>query len=346
MSDRHQYPIVNRILVVAFFLIKVFGLWPYKFQGSGRQMEYSIFSISYSVFTPCVILFGYLYIGSDLYHGGSTDPPLKIFSSVPMQLIVFLYSYLVIISYVILYAGQHLLYKRKKVAYFKCKKVADSMIEYRTEFDDVKPFVTNFLLKTIVYDVLNFSLFFFNLCSASVKVQSQPYLSILVYLPIFVIRLNTNIFYGGMLFFNVLYKQLNINLSKTFFRLNAVGCLRKKHHLLEAELYNLNIQLEKASMIFFELTHAMEAFNSVFSFQITLWMSTQLIMLTTQTFVLYVAFVDFIRTNENNFVRENLTVAAAILMSTYELVITGYSCNSLVREVNLELDQKADCFMF
>lgn len=328
MFYRRQYIIVTRTIVVTFFIIKVFGLWPYKFQLSSRQMEYSLFSIIYSIFAPCIILCAYVYIGSDLYSESSKNPPSKVFTSEPLQMIVFLYSYLVIISYVILYAGQHLQYKRKKVAYFKCKKVADCMSEFITEYEDVKPFVTRFLLKTLVYDILNFSLFVYNLSSVTDQLRSQPYLPILIYLPTYTIRLNTNVFYGGILFFNLLYKQLNGCLSKL---------LQQNQHLCEAELSDLNIQLEKVSMLYFELLAAMKAFNSVFSFQITLFITTQLIVLTTQYFSQYVAVVESI-VNENYFVKHNLTVLGAIVMSTYELLATGYACNSLVKEVKF-LDQ-------
>lgn len=330
-----QYVIVTKTIVVTFFIIKVFGLWPYKFQLSSHQTEYSLFSIIYSIFAPVIILCAYVYIGSDLYSESSENPPSKVFTSEPLQMILFSYSYLVIISCVILYAGQHLQYKRKKVAYFKCKKVADCMSEFIKDYEDVQPFVTRFFLKTLVYDILNFSLFVYSLSLVTDRLRSQPYLSILIYLPTYTIRLNTNVFYGGILFFNLLYKQLNGCLSKL---------LQQNQHLCEAELSDLNIQLEKASMLYFELLAAMKAFNSVFSFQITLWITTQLITLTTQYFFQYVAVVELI-VNQNYFVKQNLTVLGAIVMSTYELLATGYACNSLVREVKFGSNRKAYNFV-
>lgn len=318
----------QRIIVVTFYIMKVFGFWPYKFQDADHQLEYSFLSIIYSIFAPILSLIAYVYIGFVLYAGDSKWLSSQIFASLPLQLIVILYSYMVIISYVILYAGQLFQYKRKKIVYFKCKKVADCMRECRTEVVDIQQFVTKFLLKTIVYDLLNFLLFYYNMVSTSIKVRSQLYLPIFVYLPVFSIRLNTNVFFGGILFFNALYKQLNKSL-------NEIHLLLKTQRILAAELFNLNIRLEQLSMLYFELAEAMRAFNSLFSFQITLWIITQLIMLTTQCFYQYVAVVHVIESKESYFEAQNVTIIGSIVMSMYELFTTAHACNLLVKEVKL-----------
>lgn len=328
MSYKRQYIITNKIQVVTFYLIKVLGLWPYKFQVAKYQIEYSFFMIIYSVVVPSLMLYGYVAVGSDIYSGaGETAvPPSKMFASVPLQLVVILYSYLVIISYLLMYVGQHLNYERRKCSFSICKKVADCMKEYQ-EFLDTSTYITKFLLKTLVYDFFNFFIFFYNMTWASNQIHTKPYLAIVIYLPIFAMRLNTNVFYGGILLFNIFFKQINISLNRIF-------CRSNESEFAQGKLYNLNNQLEKVYVLYFELIQGTKAFNSVFSFQILIWFTVQLIVLITQTFYQYVAVVQLIKKNESYFVRQNVSILLAIFMSTYELLSTASACNSLVKEVN------------
>lgn len=319
---KRQYFIANRIIVVTLYVIKVFGLWPYKLQFSTTQrMEYSAVSIIYSVFAPIFFISAYVFIGAEIYTEKPKGYLVKIFSSVPLQLISLLYSYLLIISYVSVYISQPLQYGRKRIAYFKCKNVVNCMRAYRTEYINIREFLIKFLLKTIVYDILNFLLFFHHMIWTSTKVQSEPYWTILVYLPVFAIRLSTNVFYGGLLFFNVLYKELNESLSKIF-------VVQNSRHIHAAEF-------EKFSMLYFELAKAMRAFNSIFSVQVTLWISTQLLTLTVQCFYQYVAVVQLILVKESYFHTDNVSMLLAIIASMYEIFTTAHACNSLVKEVKI-----------
>lgn len=327
MSCKRQYCIANRIIAVTFCVIKVFGLWPYKIQHSGHRIDYNSFSIIaiiYSIVEPSMVIIAYVCFGSELFTETPNEQSLQIITSPPLQLIVFLYSNVVIISYFILYFGQLLQYQSKRIAYLKCRKVTDCMRACRTEYVDIQPFLIKFFLKTIVYDVVNFLLFFYNIFSSSEKVQSKPYLTIIIYLPIFTIRLNTNAFFAGILVFNVLYRQLNESLCKIFSPQNSRG-----------ELFNF--QLEKYSMLYFESASAMKAFNSLFFFQITLWFITQLISLTTGLFYQYIAVVQLMATNESYFKRQNVVILGSIIMSVYEVFTTAHACNSLVKEVRLGL---------
>lgn len=328
MLYSRQYFVADKITVVTFFITKLFGLWPYKFQHSDRHIEYDFFSIIYSVFAPILILFAYVYVGSYLFTESikSIDRS-SIFTSLPLQLIVMVYSYLIIISYLTLYVGQHLNSKRKVNAYVKCKKIADCMRQFRTEYVDIKDFLSKYLLKTIVYEILNFSLFYHNFVSSSSEVvNSRSYLLMFIYLPTFTVRLNTNIFFGGVLFFHVLYKQLNRKLKSVFSRLKVA-------HNVREDVFPISVEFEKASFLYFELATAMRAFTSVFSFQITLWITTQLIILTTQYFYQYVAITQL--TRGNYFVWTNLTMLSSIFMSMYDLITTALECNSLVKEVSI-----------
>lgn len=341
-----QHIIADRIRVITFFIIKLFGLWPYKFKISSHQIELNFLSITYSIFVPGLMIFGYLYLGSVLYSEGVNGKQRsKAFATLPLQMIVVFYSYLVIISYLILCAGQHFLHKKKKNAYYRCKKVADCMREYRTECVDIQEFVIKFLCKTLVYDSLNFALLLYNLSSASETIRSHPYLSIFIYLPIYCIRLNTNVFYGGILFFNVMYRQLNQNLNRIF-------RLPKTQNVRAEEFSNLNIEFEKAWTLHFEIAEAIEAFNSLFSVQIILWILTQLILVITQFFYQYIAVVQLIAMNESYFVGQNFTILTSIFMALYELFTTTFACNSLVREViylnliRLQIVAKFNIFFF
>lgn len=83
MSYRRQYIIANRIQIVTFYLIKVLGLWPYKFHISKHQIDHSLFLTVYSVIAPVLMLYVYVTVGSDIYSGaGETEvPPSKAFAS-------------------------------------------------------------------------------------------------------------------------------------------------------------------------------------------------------------------------------------------------------------------------
>lgn len=152
-----------------------------------------------------------------------------------------------------MYVGQHLNYESRKCFYLKYKKVADCMREYQ-EFVDISQYITKYLLKTLVYDVFNFSLFFYTMLWASNKLQESPYLAIVVYLPFVAMRLNTNVFYGGILLFNVFFKQINCSLYEIF-------CRSNESEYVQGKLFNFNNQLEKAYVLYFELIQATKAFN-------------------------------------------------------------------------------------
>lgn len=327
MLYSRQYFIAGKIVVVTFFILKIFGLWPYKYEFSKRPIEFDFLSIIFSVVVPLFVIFAYFYIGSHLFTDSLKSKELPaIFASFPLQLIVLSYSYLVIISYLILCVGQHLQGKRKEIAYVKCKKVVNCIREFRTECVDIKKYLNKFFLRTLVYDVFHFSLFYYNLSSSSLVVMSQPFLSIFVYLPIYIVRLNTNAFFGGILFFNVIYKQLNQRLKKIFSRLDALH--------VRADVFRIiNVEFEKTSLLYFELATAIRAFGSIFSFQIILWIAAQLIVLTTQFFYQYIAIVNLSVKRESYFVGTNLSMLGAIIMTMYELIATASACNSLKNEV-------------
>lgn len=327
MLYTRQYFIADRVKVVTFFLIKIFGLWPYKVNLSTHQIELDLLAIIYSIIMSSLMMFAYVYIGSALFdenlHG---ELRAQVFASLPLQMIVTCYSYLVIVSYLIMYVGQHFLYKKKKSVYLMCEKLADCMREYRTESVNFNGFLMKFFCKSLVYDVVCFALFLYNLSSSSVTVNSHPYLSIFVYLPIYTIRLNTNVFYGGILFFNVVYKQLNQNLNKIFDR-------HGRTHIRPTELSELSSQFEKASMLYIELFKATKAFNSLFAFQLTIWITTQLLTMITQVFYQYVALVRVVAFKESFFVNQNIAIVMAMLLTSYEVYTTAFACNSLMREV-------------
>lgn len=153
-----QYIVAKKILLLTFYLVKVFGLWPYNFDLLKRQIDYSFFGVIYSIIVPVLILTLYVYvlIGSEMYNAATHTTT---FASWTLQFVVS-YSHMVLISYILLYIGQHFQSKQTKLAYFKCKKVADCMEEYQRKFVDVKKYIINFLFKTLVCDFLNLSIFF------------------------------------------------------------------------------------------------------------------------------------------------------------------------------------------
>lgn len=313
-----QHLLVNRLVSVTFFLMKIFGLWPYKVKLSARQIEYNFLSIIYSIFVPIIILIAYVLVTFHLFFEDLRNTRLSnsAFRSSALQLVIQCYSHLVIISYLILYFTQHLQRKKKEIAYIKCLKIIDCMKDYRSETirDDIRQSVYKFLVKTSVYDILNFSFYLYNVTSVSDTLQSKPYLSIFIYLPIFVVRFNTNVFYGGIVVFNVLFKQLNQHLNGK---------------------WTGRSEFEKNLRLYFELVTAIRTFTSIFSFQITLWITIQLLLMTSQYLHQCVTIIQLTANNESYLVVENITILTAIVMSSYEVLSTTSACNSLVRKVSV-----------
>lgn len=338
MSNRLRFKIVKKIFSSTFFVVKVFGLWPYKTNGTKSAINRSFYSVAYSVVVPILMLFGYVKVGSDAYSGATTSNATL--ASWTLQLVVILYSYLVILSILSLYIGQHLQCQRIKLTYVKFKRVAHyCMQEFDTKFVKIKLSTTVALLfKTIIYDILHFSMFIYNLSTVTDESHLRLYWGIFIYLPIIAIRLYTVVFYESILIANVLFEQLNNTLENTISSLNIA--IRTKHRnggkkqiLYVEELHQLNYELEKTSMIFFELVDAMKSLNSFFGFHNILWITRQLVILIIQYFYQFVAIEQLLVNKENDFTQQNVAIACAIILSSYEIYTTAHACNSLLTEV-------------
>lgn len=316
--SRHNF-YINRMIVVTFLIIRIFGLWPYKLKLSDSRLEHSTFSTVYSIILPILLLLAYMHVGAGLFD--STWKVREVFKSVPLQLIVIFFAYMTMVSYILLYVFQHIQYKRIKLACSRCEKVVECIRQYSTEYVDIQSFVNKFILRTVVYDLFNFSLFHYNMSWYSNIIKARPYLTLFVYFPMYAVRLVINVFYGGTLFFNVLFKQLN----RSFNKILVDERLR--------EVLTVEIEFEKASLLYKQLIKAVRSFNLVFNFQISLWMFSQLILLTIQLFYQYVAIVQ-LAVNDGSYVGErHFIVFASIIFSIYELLTIAFACNSLVREV-------------
>lgn len=337
MSHRLQYYIAKKIIVSTFFVVQLFGLWPYKSHVIEPQIEHSVYSVIYSVVVPIFTLYAYVSFGSDAYSGATTTNAT--FSSWTMKLVVLLYSYMVIVSYISLYIVQHLHSRKTKLAYFKFIRVADCMKGFQRKSVDIKLFIAKALFKTIIYDVFYFALFYYSLsvALATYKIQLRFYTAIFIYLPIFAIRLYANVFYEGILIANVFLKQLNYAIKDILTSINAIGTLQRNCEqnqiLYVEELDQLNCEFEKVSMIYFEVVDATRSFNAIFGFHNMLWITMQLDVLIINSFSQFVAIVHFIVTNENSLANESFSILCVIIMSSYEIFTTTHACNSLVKEV-------------
>lgn len=331
MSNRQQY-IANKIIVSTYFVVQLLGFWPYK-SVIKTQIEHSFYGVIYSVVVPILMLYAYVSFGSDAYSGTTTSNAT--FSSWTLQLVVLLYSYIVIVSYVFLYIGQHLIFRKTKLAYYKCKRVADCMKGFQRKFVDIKLNIANALFKTIIYDLLHFALFYYNLSLVTDKNELRFYAAIFVYLPVFAIRLHANVFYEGMLIANVFFKQLNYAIKDILSSIDTIGTLQSGQNrvLYVDELNRLNCEFEKVSMIYIEVVDATRSFNAIFGFQNVLWITMQLLILIIQNFYQFVAIVELIVKNESSLANQSIAIFGAIILSSYEVLSTTHACNTVVTEV-------------
>lgn len=236
-----------------------------------------------------------------------------------------------------LYVGLYFQFNKIKSAFSLCKKAVDLMGAYRSSYVDFRKYLIYFLLKTIVSDIVNLSIMFFNIKSISYIIQSKPYLALFILLPIIPLRLYVNVFYGGLLITNVFFKQLNNSLADILCRAEQYEknkIILKNKYLLMENYCKLSDELDKLSKSYFQLNQAIKAFSSVFSFQILLWISAQLMFLIMEHFYQYVAIVQFIRTDNRFALRQICIIFVVTFNSMSDIFSTSYACDSLVTEVS------------
>lgn len=334
--SKQQYNIAKKIILLTFFATKVFGLWPYKIHLTKHRIEHNYFSVLYSVVLPILTLFAYTQIASDAFN---TSTKSDTFSSWTLQFVVLFYSYLVMLSYVLLYLGQHLQYQKTRLAYLKCRRVADCIKEFLIDFLDIKISIISALFRTFIYDIVHFSLFLYNLALVTDK-DFRLFLAVLIYLPIYAIRLYANVYYLGILIAYVLMKQLNYNLKSILSSMKDIGNIRENSKVIYVErLDQINCELEKVSKIYLELVDATKTFNSVFGLHNVLWITMQLVLLITQYFYQYVAAVQLFKYN-NDVSDQYILISSALMLSSYEFLTTTNTCTSLITEVQKLINKK------
>lgn len=337
MSNRLQYTIAKKIILSTYFVVKAFGLWPYKPPRIAKaELEHSFYSVLYSVIAPILMLYAYAKFGSvSMYISNAT------FTGWTLQIVTISYSNMVIVCYILLYIRQHLQFEKTKNAYFKCVRVAHFMRQRQTKSVDVNLFIANALFKTIVLNVLNFALLLYNM-SLTVADNTFLFSGIFIYLPLFVIRLYENVFYQGLLIGAALFKHLNKAIKDNVSAIRAIKSIQRKcgrNQVFHVKVLNqLNCEFEEISMIHFELIEATKSLNAIFCFHNVLWITMQIIITIILSFYQFLAIVQLVIRDGNSSEKLlNVAILVTIIMSSYEVFATSYACNSIVKEVSMSV---------
>lgn len=335
MSSGKQLLILRKFFAFSYFVTQVFGLWPYNID---RTTRYNFSKFIYSIVLPLLTLYIYYTFGLTklvLMQSGSSN----YVQSKTMNMITDLYAIFIIVSYISMYVGQHFKFEISKSAYLKCVEVMNLLETFSNRNANLRKYFVNIFIKTIVFDVFNLLVLWFNVHRSSNILASHPYLPIVIYLPVMFVRLYENLFYGGVLAFGIFFKQLNQRLHKIV-TTGKTSEIHRKNNI--GKYCQLSDELDKLSKLHFELSEATKAFNSIFDIQLLLWIVVQLGGLIIRCFYQYVGIVHLLNSHESyaaifwqNFI--TLVVTSSTLI---EILLTSYACESLVTEVCTEEKKK------
>lgn len=333
MSQKYQFSILRKIFSCTYFVIQLFGLWPYSIDNSTRHIKYNFFKFIYSIVMPVAVLHNYVVFGKTYVQASKST---LYFSSETMETITYLYALVIIVSYISLYVEQHLTLNKMKSVYFKCLEVIELLKKYPNKSVDLKKYLVYFFIKTIAFDILNYLVFWFNMSRSSDILSGNPYLSLLLYTPAFSIRLNQNVFYGGVLLIDIIFKFLNKRVVGIVIAMDKTRKIYSKNNRCFAGKYcHLSDELDNLSKLHSKLSEATKALNSFFYFQLLLWIILQLVVLIIRCFFQYIGIVTLLSKHENYSynVILNLTVFGITILAWFELISTAYAFESLVTEV-------------
>lgn len=245
-------------------------------------------------------------------------------------MIVEFYSIIITVSFAMLYVGQHFKQAISNSVYVKCNEVVDLLKTFTIETSELSQCYVKFFIKTIVSDIVNYLALQYNLTRSSKVMASYPYVAFFIYVPIMVVRFYENIFYGGLLLLNVLFKEINGKLLKIVTMTNSCEFYRKMDRYCV-----LSEELDKLSRLHFMLSELTQALNEIFEVQLLFWMAVQFSGLIIRGFYQYIGIVYFFNSRENYdiILWQNL-ISFVISFSTWcEILLTTSLCESLATEV-------------
>lgn len=337
MSNKNQIRILRNISAAIYFVTQVFGLWPYNLDKSRPRIKCNSLKCIYSIILPFIVLYNYYTFGVvELASSRSTSS--NFVHSNTMNLITDFYAIFIIFSYASLYVGQHLKFRISESVYFKFVDIIELLKTFPTPSVDLRKYFVNFFIKTIVFDVFNLLVLWYNLSRSSNVVASHPFLPLFLYTPVMAVRLYENVFYGGVLFVDLVFKQLNKSLLKIVLMQKTGEICRKKN----IDKYcQLSDELDKLSTLHFKLSETIKAINSIFDVQLLLWMVLQLAGLTIRCFYQYVGIAHLLNSQGNYklVVGQNFITLVITFSTWIEILLTSYACESLVTEVLQFIDQ-------
>lgn len=192
-------------------------------------------------------------------------------------------------------------YMNGKLVVFKCTEVMELLKTFSIESMDLRQCFITFFIKTTAFDIYNLSVLWFHLSRSTNVLIAYPYLPIFLYTPVMAVRLNENIFYGGVSLLHTVFKQLNENLLE-------IVRTRKSSEVYRKILPVESDDLEKLEKLHFKLSEAMKAFNSIFDDHIGLWIILQLTGLIIRCFFQYIGIAHLLNSHANTklFVMENV----------------------------------------
>lgn len=336
MTTQFQYKIFKKCLAVTFFLAKAYGFWLYKNDHDQRKIKYDFVRIAYSICFSTSLFCGYFAVGQEfLYSANKT-----MFVSFAFQLVFFVHTYIIVISCTSLFLNSYLEYEKRKFAYEKCKEVIDSLKLYDFKMLDIRKYLVLFIVKAAVIDALVFTTFWVNwIFIAATKSFYEFYILAFTFLPLMILRLYINLFYGGVLIIEVIFKQLNKNLNdliRQASELYTKSAGKKKFSMRKH--WELCEELEKISVLHAKLIDATKAFNSLFSVQMVLSVVSLLFILVLRFFYLYIATVELITKKGGiSEIHRCISLCCSITLAWYDLYSTSSACDSLVTQVRIRI---------
>lgn len=332
MADRKQIQILGKLLSFTYFVTQVFGLWPYAIDKTTRRIRYNFFKLIYSAILPVIVMYIYYTFGVvNVVLAKSTS--YNFIHSKTINLVTHYFSILIVVSYVLLYVGQHFKFEISKSAYLQCKEV---LTIFSHRHVDLTPFFGHIFIKTIVFDTFGLLMLWYNFYRSSDILMTHPFLPIFLYMPILAVRLYENLFYGGVLAFDLLFKQLNKTLLEIV-KTNAASEIKPANSRQFIGRYcQLSDELDELSQLHFKLSEAAKAFNAIFDIQLLLWISVQLAGLLTRCFYQYIGIVNLLNSDESSMlliVWQNMITLIVTSSTWIEMWLTSYACDSLVNEV-------------
>lgn len=196
-----------------------------------------------------------------------------------------------------------------------------------------------FFVKTIGFNIFSLAAFWINVSRSSHLIATHPYSLFFMAMPLIALRIFENISYSGTLTVDFIFKLLNQRLLEII-PIGKTDKIKEKTSHRSIETYcQLSDELDKLSMLHSKLSETTESLNSVFSFQLVIWITLHLVQLIIRCFFQYVTIVHLLNNSElesvSSMVKQNLQTFGLLLLTWAEIVMTSYACESLANEVSV-----------